>query len=113
MRAIGPVGDRATEVEVILLEHDIAHHPFSPAVLACLPSPDWTADTDPHASSADRVDLRHLEVCSVDPPGCTDIDDALHVVPLGSGRYEVGVRTFLLVLSSFLRPPGAAQRCGC
>jgi exosome complex exonuclease DIS3/RRP44 len=26
-----------------------------------------------------REDLRHLCVCSVDPPGCKDIDDALHV----------------------------------
>ena len=23
--------------------------------------------------------MRHLQVCSVDPPGCRDIDDALHV----------------------------------
>ena len=26
-----------------------------------------------------RRDLRNLEVCSIDPPECTDIDDALHV----------------------------------
>ena len=26
-----------------------------------------------------RQDLRHLCVCSVDPPGCKDIDDALHM----------------------------------
>lgn len=34
-------------------------------------------------------DLRHLPVCSVDPPGCKDIDDALHVRPLPNGRLEV------------------------
>jgi exosome complex exonuclease DIS3/RRP44 len=92
VRTIGPVGDRATETEVILLEHDIAHDPFTPAVLACLPTADWTAETDPGRGAA-REDLRHLDVCSVDPPGCTDIDDALHVRVIEEGRrYQVGVR---------------------
>ena len=39
-----------------------------------------------------RTDLRHLAVCSVDPPGCKDIDDALHVRALPNGNYEIGVR---------------------
>lgn len=38
-----------------------------------------------------RIDLRHLYVCSVDPPGCTDIDDALHCRELENGNLEVGV----------------------
>lgn len=36
-----------------------------------------------------RADLRHLCVCSVDPPGCTDIDDALHCRELDNGNLEV------------------------
>lgn len=36
-----------------------------------------------------RVDLRHVDICSVDPPGCTDIDDALHCKELENGNYEV------------------------
>lgn len=36
-----------------------------------------------------REDLRHLSVCSVDPPGCTDIDDALHYREIGNGNVEV------------------------
>lgn len=36
-----------------------------------------------------RVDLRNLCVCSVDPPGCTDIDDALHCRELENGNLEV------------------------
>ena len=35
------------------------------------------------------MDLRHLDICSVDPPGCTDIDDALHCRVLENGNYEV------------------------
>lgn len=38
-----------------------------------------------------RADLRHLCVCSVDPPGCTDIDDALHCRELDNGNLEVCV----------------------
>ena len=38
-----------------------------------------------------REDLRHLCVCSVDPPGCTDIDDALHCRELENGNLEVFV----------------------
>lgn len=38
---------------------------------------------------AAREDLRHLDVCSVDPVGCTDIDDALHCRKLKNGNYEV------------------------
>ncbi|KAK0592918.1 hypothetical protein LWI29_027693 [Acer saccharum] len=39
-----------------------------------------------------RLDLRQIRVFSVDPPGCKDIDDALHCTALPNGNYEVGVR---------------------
>ncbi|KAK6052730.1 RNB-like protein [Cooperia oncophora] len=86
VRALGKIGDREIENEVLLLEHDIPHAPFSDGVLECLPSEDWQPDLQPP-----RVDLRHLTICSVDPLGCTDIDDALHCRPLDNGLLEVGV----------------------
>ena len=79
----GPIGDKATENEVLLLEHDIPHSSFSEAVLDCLPSLPWIIT--PEDIDA-RVDLRHLSICSVDPPGCTDIDDALHCIELSNGK---------------------------
>ena len=86
VRDIGPLGDRETEEEVLLLEHDIPHLPFSQSVLDCLPKLPWSiADYE----FVLREDLRHLCVCSVDPPGCTDIDDALHFRKLGNGNAEV------------------------
>ena len=45
----------------------------------------------PPQNSYRRTDLRHLPICSVDPPGCKDIDDALHVRPLPNGNFELGV----------------------
>ena len=41
MRNLGTVGDRNTENEVLLLEHDIPHHKWSEAVLDCLPKLPW------------------------------------------------------------------------
>jgi len=49
--------------------------------------------------------LRHLEICSIDPPGCTDIDDALHVRALANGNYEVGVH--IADVTHFIRPNAA------
>ena len=42
------------------------------------------------------MDLRHLCICSVDPPGCTDIDDALHCRLLPNKNFEVHVIHTLL-----------------
>lgn len=88
VRSLGVAGERATETEVILLEHDVAYADFTPQVMACLPSADWRPSPEDYAV---REDFRHLDICSVDPPGCTDIDDALHAIPLPNGNIEVGV----------------------
>ena len=41
---------------------------------------------------ASRIDLRDFCIVSIDPPGCTDIDDALHCRQLENGNYEVRKR---------------------
>ncbi|XP_068631124.1 exosome complex exonuclease RRP44 isoform X2 [Battus philenor] len=111
VRSLGPIGDKTAENEVILLEHDVPHARFSEAVLACLPPDDWTI---PQEEINKRVDLRSLCICSVDPPGCTDIDDALHARPIdgvtGSGlkKYEVGVH--IADVTHFVRPNTALDK---
>lgn len=81
--------------QVILLEHEIPHESFSGKVLACLPSEDWTITPE---NSAGRKDLRHLPVLSIDPPGCKDIDDALHARSLDNGNLEVQVMHSFTIL---------------
>ena len=92
VRSLGAVGDTAAESEAILHEHEVNSSPFSAQVQACLPEKGWTIPDD---EVARRLDLRNGRalVCSVDPPGCVDIDDALHAreTAPGSGVYEVGV----------------------
>ncbi|XP_008786671.2 exosome complex exonuclease RRP44 homolog A [Phoenix dactylifera] len=90
VRTIGKIGDRDTESEVLLIENDINSRPFSAQVLACLPHLPWTLSSEVLANP-NRQDLRHLRVFSVDPPGCKDIDDALHCTSLPNGNFEVGV----------------------
>jgi len=41
VRALGQIGDKDTENEVLLLEHDVPHTKFSEAVLGCLPTLTW------------------------------------------------------------------------
>ncbi len=55
-------------------------------MLACLPPEDYKIELEDG-----RLDLRHLPVLSIDPPGCKDIDDALHCTVLPNGNYQVGV----------------------
>ena len=83
---IGPAGSKDVETKIILQEFKIAHDPFPAAVLACLPPTDYKIEMVP-----DRTDFRHLPVLSIDPPGCKDIDDALHCVALPNGNFHVGV----------------------
>lgn len=104
VRTIGAADDREAQTAALLLQYGVPHGPFSPAALACLPRPDWSAP--PPAPW--RRDLRHLPICSVDPPGCTDIDDALHMVELPGGTYQAGVH--IADVSDFVRPDSALDR---
>ncbi|XP_033115744.1 exosome complex exonuclease RRP44-like [Anneissia japonica] len=102
VKKLGEIGDRETENEVLLLEHDIPHEVFSSNVLSFLPKLPWTITQEDYES---REDLRHLDICSVDPPGCTDIDDALHCRKLDNGLLEVGVH--IADVSHFIKPGNA------
>jgi VacB/RNase II family 3'-5' exoribonuclease len=83
------------------LETDVPEGSFSEEVLSCLPKEgrEWKI---PEEELRSRLDLRSINVCSVDPPGCTDIDDALHYRELGNNVCEVGVH--IADVSYFVRP---------
>ncbi|KAK0633497.1 mitotic control protein dis3 [Immersiella caudata] len=108
VRSLGELETKAAETEALLLEYDVQYRPFPKTVLDCLPKEghDWKVPAsmdDP--GWRDREDLRHLGICSIDPIGCQDIDDALHARPLPSGNYEVGVH--IADVSHFVRPNNA------
>lgn len=101
VRTIGEIGDRDTESEVVLIENDIDARPFSSQVLSCLPPLPWFVSSEDVANPV-RQDLRQLCVFSVDPPGCKDIDDALHCTVLSNGNFEVGVH--IADVTNFVHP---------
>ncbi|XP_019461134.1 PREDICTED: exosome complex exonuclease RRP44 homolog A [Lupinus angustifolius] len=101
VRTIGEIGDRDTESEVVLIENDINSRPFSSQVLACLPPLPWSVSSE-DLSNPIRQDLRNVRVFSVDPPGCKDIDDALHCSALPNGNFEVGVH--IADVTNFVHP---------
>ena len=106
-KLLGELGDRNTETQVILLEHDVPFYDFSKRIYSELPpeGDTWVVTKEMEAS---RQDYRHLNVCSIDPPGCTDIDDALHIRTLPNGNYEVGVH--IADVTNFVKPGTAMDK---
>ena len=99
IKTLGNVGEKASETEAILELHEIPHYEFPDVVLNCLPPLPFVI-TDDYLKG--RKDFRGENVCSIDPPGCTDIDDALHCKLLPNGNYEVGVH--IADVSCFVKP---------
>ncbi|KAH6615035.1 hypothetical protein C7974DRAFT_343863 [Boeremia exigua] len=111
VRSLGELESKGAETEALLLEWDVQYKPFPKTVLDCLPAEghDWVVP----ASTEDpgwkgRRDLRDLIVCSIDPPGCVDIDDALHARKLPNGNYEIGVH--IADVSHFVKPNNAMDK---
>ena len=108
VRSLGDLETKGAETEAILLEYDVQYRPFPKGVLDCLPSEghDWKVPVsieDPGWQG--RSDLRDLLICSIDPVGCQDIDDALHATRLSNGNYQVGVH--IADVSHFVKPNNA------
>jgi exosome complex exonuclease DIS3/RRP44 len=111
VRSLGELESKGAETEALLLEYDVQYRPFPKSVLDCLPPEghDWRVPVsldDPGWQG--RKDLRDLLVCSIDPVGCVDIDDALHATQLPNGNYAVGVH--IADVSHFVKPDNAMDR---
>lgn len=106
VRSLGATESKEAEQESLLLEHDVPYRPFSRAILDCLPAEgeSWVVPTKSASDPAwrNRIDLREENICSIDPPGCQDIDDALHAKMLPNGHIECGVH--IADVSYFVAP---------
>ncbi|GBM24441.1 DIS3-like exonuclease 1 [Araneus ventricosus] len=93
VQSLGEIGDLETEVQSLLIEHDVFFREFAQNLLnelpTCTAENPWTLDPD---QISKRRDLRdsHL-IFSIDPKGCEDVDDALSVRKLPDGKLELGV----------------------
>ncbi|KAG6836902.1 hypothetical protein H0H93_001489 [Arthromyces matolae] len=106
VRALGKVESKEAEQESLLLEFEVPYRPFGKAILDCLPSEGDKWVVPPRSDNSpewrDREDLRGLVICSIDPPNCQDIDDALHARHLPNGNIEAGVH--IADVSHFVHP---------
>ncbi|KAF8632063.1 hypothetical protein AX15_002063 [Amanita polypyramis BW_CC] len=107
VRALGKAESKEAEQESLLLEFEVPYRPFGRAVLDCLPKEgdSWVVPPQDSAGSdvwRGREDLRSLVICSIDPPNCQDIDDALHARQLPNGNIEAGVH--IADVSHFVLP---------
>lgn len=108
VRSLGDLETKGAETEALLLEYDVQYRPFPRGVLDCLPPEghEWRVPANKNDPGwRGRQDLRDLLVCSIDPVGCQDIDDALHARPLPNGNFEVGVH--IADVSHFVKPNNA------
>ncbi|KAL4852980.1 DIS3-like exonuclease 1 [Chlorella vulgaris] len=88
VRSLGPIHSLKSETEGVLVSSGVHWQPFSEGALHELPPIASSAEYDmPAAELASRRDLRGPDhfTCSIDPPGCTDVDDALSVRWLDGG----------------------------
>ena len=102
VQTIGSIDDKVSETQAILFDHDISNEPFTQQVLDEMPSENWTPTiedytnracwgcTSPSSKSLSFGDSEAL-VCSIDPPGCTDIDDTLHCKLISDTTVQIGV----------------------
>ncbi|GAA6054375.1 hypothetical protein JCM3770_003344 [Rhodotorula araucariae] len=108
VRVLGAVGSKEGEVESLLEEWEVPYRPFSSAILSCLPEEGDSWVVPPKGAQdtknvwRNRVDLRDEIICSIDPPGCQDIDDALHAKRLPNGNIQAGVH--IADVSHFVHP---------
>ena len=105
VRVLGATDDKVAETKALLHEFNVSSEIFSAEVMACLPPSTWVITED---IVKQRTDLRHLPICSIDPPGCKDIDDALHCVELPNGHFSVGVH--IADVTYFVHPDTAIDR---
>lgn len=83
------VSIRTIRLSVFVLAVRLVFREFSDVVLRCLPSFNYRIPTE---EIKRRLDLRCKLCCSVDPPGCKDIDDALSCEVLQNSNFLVRLK---------------------
>ena len=110
------------ETKALLVEHDVDHGEFPPAVLKdvddVVKSGRFVDRSDKHSEDEmgwkptfdmlkGRRDYRNHRVFTIDPTTARDLDDALHITELPDGRVEIGVH--IADVSHFVKPESAVD----
>lgn len=88
---LGEMGDLRVETDALLRDNNFGADEFSDAVLKSVGWEDWSLEAEGEAVLSARRDLRDERVFTIDPNGSHELDDALHIKPLGDGVVELGI----------------------
>ena len=84
---LGPAGNNDTEMNAILAQYQLPYkYPEAVEKAADKITGEITKEDE-----AERIDMRGVWTCTIDPKDAKDFDDALSIRRLPSGLYEVGV----------------------
>ena len=83
---IGKKGDRDLEIKVMLRENNLSGE-FSPFVIRDAKKIEAPIEED----FKNRLDLRKLNIFTIDGEGSKDLDDAISIEKLENGNYKLGV----------------------
>ena len=84
---LGPAGDNDTEMNAILAQYQLPYK-YPEAVEKAADK--ITGEITPQ-DVKERLDMRDVWTCTIDPKDAKDFDDALSIRKLDNGHYEVGV----------------------
>ncbi len=104
---LGRPGDPGVDILAIIRKHDLPGEFPSEALaeLADFAHPEGDASD---SSGSRRRDLRQELIITIDPASAKDFDDAIHVKPLGSGRWEVGIH--IADVAHYVQPGSALDQ---
>jgi len=106
VRVLGRAGSLEGETAALLAQHGVQTAAFCPGAMAELPPapPAGGRWAPPAAEALRRADFRTHRSLSIDPPGCTDVDDALSVGPRPDGQPGSRIAVHIADVSHFVRP---------
>ncbi|KAI9894293.1 MAG: hypothetical protein M1814_004147 [Vezdaea aestivalis] len=88
---LGEMGDLRVETDALLRDNNFGPDDFSDAVLRNVGFDNWSVTTENESEIASRRDFREEKTFTIDPNGAKELDDAIHVKTVDSGKVEVGV----------------------
>lgn len=100
---LGKPGDPNVDILSVIRKYELPTE-FPSAALAEVA--EFSLDPQGHAfDPGPRLDLRDERVFTIDPDTAKDFDDAIHIKPVGKGKWEVGIH--IADVSYYVRAGGA------
>ncbi|VVU95573.1 RNB domain [seawater metagenome] len=102
VKILGPVGDYNSDIEGILSKYNLNQPVNDKRWIKELKITEFEDNLKQYRKRFDNITF------SIDPSGCKDIDDALHIADIDSNQIEVGVH--IADVSAFVKPESVIDK---